>query len=242
MTINTSNTSSPSQLSFFARFKKSFIQEWGTFLLLIFILFAARSIILDWNRIPSGSMEPTIYVGDLVLVNKLAYDLKIPYTTIHLAEWSQPKRGEIVVFNKPGDNQRLIKRVIGIPGDIIEMKHNELIINGQPTGYSLATPLKSDLPKEERNIAIFATEELPNKAHAVMSIPSQPAPRSFGPITVPAGQFFMLGDNRDSSADSRYFGFVPRQQIIGKAEGVIISWDKEHFYKPRFERFFQKLV
>ncbi|WP_202967544.1 signal peptidase I [Legionella brunensis] len=221
---------------------KSLLREWGSFALLIFALFAARSAIADWNRIPSGSMEPTIYVGDLLFVNKLAYDLKIPYTTIHLTEWSDPKQGDIVVFNKPGDGQRLIKRVMGTPGDTIEMKHNVLIVNGHPAAYTPIASNTANLSKEERNLAIFATEQLTNLSHAVMALPSQPALRSFGPIKIPQGQFFMLGDNRDNSADSRYFGLVSRQQIIGRAETVIISWDKENFYKPRFERFLQKLI
>ncbi|WED43873.1 signal peptidase I [Legionella cardiaca] len=224
------------------KFNYSMLREWSSFLFLVLILFAARSAIADWNRIPSGSMEPTIYVGDLILVNKLAYDLKIPYTTIHLAEWANPKQGEIVVFNKPGDGQRLIKRVIGTPGDIIEMKNNVLIVNDHPSTYSPLPPVTAKLPKEEQNLAVFATEQLNQKSHAVMGLPSQPALRSFGPIKIPADQFFLLGDNRDNSADSRYFGFVPRQQIIGRAERVIISWDKEDFYKPRFKRFLQKLI
>src|SRR5688572_2577260 len=89
------------------------IKEWTHLALFALLLFAGRSAIADWNRIPSGSMQPTLYIGDLILVNKLAYDLKIPFTTTHLAQWSNPKRGEIVVFYRPGDALRLIKRVIG---------------------------------------------------------------------------------------------------------------------------------
>lgn len=188
-------------------------------------------------------MEPTLYVGDLILVNKLAYDLKIPFTTTALAQWAEPKRGEIVVFYKPGDGQRLIKRVIGTPGDLIAMKDNQLIINGQQSSYKIdKRPLQYSLPKDEQALALIAIESLAERDHAVMGLPSQPALRTFGPIKVPEGQFLMLGDNRDSSADSRYFGFVPRKQIVGKAERVIVSWDKEAFYKPRFERFFQRLI
>lgn len=219
------------------------VKEWFQFFIFAFCLFAARSAIADWNRIPSSSMEPTLYIGDLILVNKLAYDLKVPFTTKHLIQWSHPKRGEIVVFFKPGDGQRVIKRVIGTPGDIIKMKDNCLIINGQQTTYKIhKQPLRYNLPKDEQNLAIVATESFDNRAHAVMALPPQPALRTFGPIKVPEGQYLVLGDNRDSSADSRYFGFVPRKQIIGRAERVIVSWDKEDFYKPRFKRFLQQLI
>ncbi|MBA3535043.1 MAG: signal peptidase I [Tatlockia sp.] len=221
----------------------SLIKEWGLFLVLVLLLFAGRSAIADWNRIPSGSMEPTLYVGDLILVNKLAYDLKVPFTTTHFAQWANPKRGEIVVFYKPGDGQRLIKRIIGTPGDIVEMKNNLLIINGKQTNYKIdKNPLRYKLPKEEQSLAIVATEYLDKKGHAVMALATQPALRTFGPLKVPEGEFLMLGDSRDNSGDSRYFGFVPRKQIVGRAERVILSWDKDDFYKPRFKRFFQQLV
>lgn len=221
----------------------SLIKEWGLFLILVLLLFAGRSALADWNRIPSSSMEPTLYVGDLILVNKLAYDLKVPFTTRHFVQWANPKRGEIVVFYKPGDGLRLIKRVIGTPGDIIEMKNNRLIINGQLTNYKIdKNPLRYNLPKDEQSSAIIAREYLGKKEHAVMTLSTHPALRTFGPVKVPEGQFLMLGDNRDNSGDSRYFGFVPRKQIVGRAERVILSWDKDDFYKPRFKRFFQPLV
>ena len=222
----------------------STLREWRQLLIFAVLLFAGRSAIADWNRIPSGSMEPTLYVGDLILVNKLAYDLKIPFMTTHLAQWANPKRGEIVVFYKPGDGQRMIKRVIGTPGDLIEMRNNQLIINGHTTTYAVhnTTSLNYSLPNDEQHMAVIATEYLPEKTHAVMGLPTRPAARSFNAIKVPEGQFLMLGDNRDDSADSRYFGFVARDEIVGRAERVIVSWDKEALYKPRFGRFFQQLV
>lgn len=222
---------------------KQIIREWGQFLVFAVLLFAGRSAIADWNRIPSGSMEPTIYVGDLVLVNKLAYDLKIPFTTAHLAEWSNPKRGEIVVFYHPDDGRRMVKRVIGEPGDTIELRNNHLIINGNPVAYQLdEAALTYPLLQEENVSAVVATEYLPEVSHLVMALPSQPALRSFGPIHVPEDQFLMLGDNRDSSADSRYFGLVSRKQVVGRVERVLVSWDKENLYKPRFERFMATLT
>ncbi len=102
---------------------------------LLAALFSVRSAIADWNVVPTGSMKPTIIEGDRIFVNKLAYDLKVPFTTIHIATWSDPKRGEIVVFDSPKDGTRLVKRVVAVPGDTVKLVDNTLIINGQPAQY-----------------------------------------------------------------------------------------------------------
>src|SRR5215813_9061460 len=101
-------------------------------LILTLVIFSIRSSLADWNDVPTGSMKPTIVEGDRVFVNKLAYDLKVPFTTWHLAQWDNPHRGDVVVFYSPHDGQRLVKRVIGLPGDTIELRQNGLVINGQP--------------------------------------------------------------------------------------------------------------
>src|SRR4026208_847663 len=122
-----------------ARFKKSALKFWResakSWLILILVTCIFRSAIADWNDVPTGSMKPTILEGDRVFVNKLAYDLKVPFTTWHLAEWSNPQRGEIVVFFSPRDEVRLVKRVVGVPGDVVELRNNSLILNGQPVEY-----------------------------------------------------------------------------------------------------------
>ena len=123
--------------------KLTFKQKWNHFLrteakpLLItaLVLFAIRSAIADWNDVPTGSMKPTIIEGDRVFVNKLAYDLKVPFTTWHIAQWDNPKHGDIVVFFSPADGQRLVKRVIGLPGDQIELRDNRLLVNDAPVAY-----------------------------------------------------------------------------------------------------------
>src|SRR5579862_9307176 len=99
------------------------------------VVFSVRSSLADWNDVPSGSMKPTILEGDRVWVNKLAYDLKVPFTTWHLAQWGDPQRGDIVVFYSPYDGKRLVKRVIGLPGDLLELRNENLILNGQPVEY-----------------------------------------------------------------------------------------------------------
>src|SRR5436190_3415308 len=99
------------------------------------VLLAARSSLADWNDVPTGSMNPTILEGDRVFINKLAYDLKVPFTTWHIAEWSQPQRGDVVVFFSPKDGQRLVKRVVALPGDTVELRDDVLLINGEPSNY-----------------------------------------------------------------------------------------------------------
>src|SRR5881394_860424 len=117
------------------RVRELWRKEVRPLLILAAILFAIRSSLADWNDVPTGSMKPTIVEGDRVFINKLAYDLKVPFTTWHLAEWSNPKRGDIVVFYSPHDGKRLVKRVVGLPGDLIELRNEKLIINGDPVEY-----------------------------------------------------------------------------------------------------------
>src|SRR5579864_9537861 len=119
--------------------------ELRSILIIALVVFSIRSSLADWNDVPTGSMKPTILEGDRVVVNKLAYDLKVPFTTWHLAEWNNPHRGEIVVFFSPKDGTRLVKRVIGQPGDTIQLRQDRLIINGEPVQYqSIAQELLRD--------------------------------------------------------------------------------------------------
>jgi signal peptidase I len=211
-------------------------------LTLILITCALRSSLADWNQVPTGSMKPTILEGDRIWVNKLAYDLKIPFTTWRLAQWDNPKRGDIVVCFSPADEKRLVKRVIGLPGDTIEMRSNQLIVNGEPLRYKTAAwSMSTDSPPLASS-PITATEILGDHPHAVMSLPEKPARRSFGPLQVPTGQYFLIGDNRDNSFDSRYFGPVARYRIVGRATDVVLSFDPEHHYWPRWKRFFTSLI
>src|SRR6478735_1290024 len=137
-------------------------------LILAAILFSIRSSLADWNDVPTGSMKPTILEGDRVFVNKLAYDLKVPFTTWHLAEWSNPKRGDIVVFYSPYNGQRLVKRVIGLPGDTVEMRNELLVLNGQPVEYGpIPDELLRDVSSEDRASHLFSTEQLPGQTHSV---------------------------------------------------------------------------
>jgi signal peptidase I len=211
-------------------------------LILALIMFSIRSSLADWNDVPTGSMKPTILEGDRVFVNKLAYDLKVPFTTWHIAEWSNPQRGDIVVFFSPKDGTRLVKRVIGLPGDTVELRNEQLVINGQPVDYTTLDPkIPGQLSEPERARSLFATEKLPARPHAVMAINGVQAIRTFGPVHVAEGHYFMMGDNRDNSFDSRYFGTVDRSQIVGRASSVVLSSDKSNNWLPRWGRTFSSL-
>ena len=201
------------------------------------VLTAFRSAVADWNDVPSGSMRPTILEGDRIFVNKLAYDLKVPYTTWRVATWAAPRRNEVVVFYSPEDGSRLVKRLIGEPGDVVEMRGERLIINGVSVSYAPLDPgVTRQIPAGERRGNQYAWEQFGGIKHAVMATPALPAMRSFGPVRVPEGQYLVLGDNRDNSKDSRYIGFVPREKIVGRAEGVALSVDPQHHYLPRWGR------
>jgi signal peptidase I len=211
-------------------------------LILAVVLFSLRSSLADWNDVPTGSMKPTILEGDRVFVNKVAYDLKIPFTTRHLAQWSNPQRGDIVVFYSPHDGMRLVKRVVGIPGDRIELRNNELILNGAPVEYQpIAEELLRHVTDADRASHLFAAEQLPGQSHPVAAYPGVRARRNFGPYEVPAGHYFMMGDNRDDSFDSRYYGPVERKRIVGQATAVVMSFDKQQHWSPRWQRFFSSL-
>ncbi|MBV1878067.1 MAG: signal peptidase I [Pseudomonadales bacterium] len=217
--------------------------EWRMLIIFLLVMVLFRSAIADWNQIPSGSMKPTILEGDRIVVNKLAYDLKVPFTSWCLAEWGDPKRGEIVTFYSPHDEKLLIKRVIGVPGDVIKMHNNELFINNQPAEYNqLNDAVVNQLDHYQRNNHHFFIEKYGNLEHAVMLRPSTPNKfNSFGPTKIPHGQYLMLGDNRDNSKDSRLIGLISRDRITGRAHTIAFSVDYEAYYLPRIDRFIRPL-
>jgi len=203
--------------------------------LAVFLVLMAifRSALADWNVVPTGSMKPTIVEGDRILVNKLAYDLKIPLTHISLHRFADPMRGDIVVFDSRAAATRLVKRVIGLPGDTVQMRDNRLTINGIAARYSGI---------EYEPDATFAIESYLNMSHRIELAPAGASRFStFGPVTVPRDHYLVLGDNRDNSADSRYYGFIPRDEIVGNAKTVVLSLDYDDYYIPRADRFLRPL-
>jgi signal peptidase I len=215
--------------------KKKVFYEARVFLLMLLVISSLRSALADWNDVPTGSMKPTIEEGDRVVVNKLAYDLKIPFTMVELMRWSDPRRGDVVVLFSPADGVRLVKRVVALPGDTIEMRDNQLLVNGKAAVWKPAGQRED----EEQGSSFIVEETLNGRTHAVMFTPQIPATRSFGPIVVPPGRYFVMGDNRDNSNDSRFIGMIERRRIVGKATAVAFSLDRSHWYRPRFRRFFK---
>ena len=142
----------------------------------------------------------------------------------------------------PEDNVRLVKRVVGKPGDTVEMRRNTLFLNGRPLQYSQTDHNYAEqIPQKHAAGSQFAIENLDRTSHPVMTVPNVLARRDFGPVVIPEGQYFVLGDNRDLSRDSRYFGLVPRESILGRARAVLLSFDITDKYQPRIDRFFTGL-
>ncbi len=160
----------------------------------------------------------------------------MPFTDISLHRLGEPRRGDIVTFSSPKDGTRLIKRVVAVPGDLIEMRDEVLYVNGTAAEYSHFSAAREQLGAGVAVAATRATERLGDSSRRVQFLPGVGARRSFGPLAVPAQQYFMLGDNRDDSADSRYIGFVPRRLIIGRAQRVLVSADITGDWLPRLSR------
>ena len=196
-----------------------------------------RTAVADWNPIPSGSMRPTLLEGDVVLVNRLAYDLKLPLTDVVLAHLSDPQRGDVVTFSSPRDGMRLIKRIAALPGDTVEMRDEVLYLNGEAARYEAPEAVTETLTELGAQVpATRWTEHLQGHERRVQWLQGVTAHRSFSPVTVPQGEYLVLGDNRDNSVDSRYLGFVPRHLLIGQARRVLVSVDILANWAPRLGR------
>jgi signal peptidase I len=202
-----------------------------------------RSAWADWVSVPTGSMNPTIIEGDRVLVDKHAFGLRVPFTLIHLTSGEDPVRGEIVVFDSPKDGTSLVKRVVGVPGDTVALDGERLLVNGKPASYTDGdtSTLHSLLAETAALNPMVLREQGLGADHNILLLPGRMGLAPFGPTTVPPGMYVMLGDNRDNSADSRFFGFVPRRNIVGRATRVVMSFNPEHYYIPRRDRFLTPL-
>ncbi len=220
---------------------KGFIRANKGFILFLCLFGVFRTAVADWNPVPSGSMRPNLLEGDVVFVNRLAFDVKLPLTDTIVAHTGEPQRGDVVTFISPKDGTRLIKRLVALPGDVVEMRNELLIINGQQARYDSLQQVMEPAGKGQVP-ALRISETVDGHARRVQFIPQVNTPaRNFGPVTVPPDQYMMLGDNRDNSADSRYIGFVPRNLLIGRAERVLVSADILDNWGPRFDRFGKSL-
>ena len=184
--------------------KKSVFREYAEAIIIAVVLaLFIRTFVIQAFKIPSGSMLPTLQIGDHLLVNKFLYGIRVPFTGKLLVSFKDPKHGDVVVFRFPEDRKiDYIKRVIGVPGDKVEIKNKALLINGT----------KIDDPHGHFTSA--------------KNLPSAMSPKdNFGPITVPEDKIFVMGDNRDNSYDSRFWGYVDQKDILGKAIIIYWSWD-----------------
>jgi signal peptidase I len=181
--------------------RKSTLREYAeAFALAIVLALTIRTFVVQAFKIPSGSMIPTLSIGDHILVNKFLYGIKLPFTDAIIVPVSSPRHGDIIVFKYPEDESKdFIKRVVGTPGDVVEVRNKEVYVNGA----------RVDDPRVQHT----DREIQPNKRD------------HFGPVTVPPGSYFVMGDNRDQSLDSRFWGFVKENKIRGKAFLIYWSWD-----------------
>src|SRR5512138_2282771 len=188
--------------------KKHIVREYAeSIVIAILLALIIRTFLVQAFKIPSGSMEDTLAIGDHILVNKFLYGTMIPFTDKRVLTIREPKRGDVVVFEYPEDPSKdFIKRVVGLPGDVVEGRDKKIFVNDKPY-------------------------ENPHEVHKEKEvIPKAQNPRdSFGPVTVPAGSYFVMGDNRDRSYDSRFWGFVKNDKLKGLAFIKYWSWDSEKF-------------
>ncbi len=213
--------------------RRALAREWARALLLALLIVAPfRSAVADWNDVPTGSMRPTIEVGDRIVVDKRAYGLRVPFTTIRITEGSAPERGDVVVLLSPVDGTRLVKRVAAVPGDLVELRAGRLWIDGEPAAYEAL-----GLDAEGARVLLESVE---GREHRVRYERGGAALRDLGPLRIPPDRFLVLGDNRDASADSRVFGLVERDAILGRAVAVAFSLDLDA-WRVRWDRWFEPL-
>ena len=224
--------------------KEPLLTEYSrSFFPVILIVFLLRSFLVEPFRIPSGSMMPTLLVGDFILVNKYTYGIRLPVINKKIIALGNPQRGDVMVFRYPQDpSLDYIKRVIGLPGDKVDYHDKKLTINGQPLEYRPDGTYSYEKPGLNFITANLVHEKLGGKSHIAMVEPDAPSilPDQIMPFQhqgncayddrgftcrVPQGEYFMMGDNRDGSNDSRYWGFVPDKNIVGKAFFIWLNLD-----------------
>ena len=202
--------------------KSKLFEYASAFLPVLAVVLCVRSFLYEPYRIPSGSMKPTLEIGDFIFVNKFAYGLRVPITNTRFIDIGSPERGDVLVFKLPSDSSaNFIKRLVGLPGDVIDYRGKRLRINGELVQMSNPVPLDPGSPFSVRK----AEEILGDAKHDVYFIPGQRGREDI--FTVPHGHYFVMGDNRDNSRDSRYpgVGFIPEDRLVGRAERIWFNWD-----------------
>ncbi|MCS5591548.1 MAG: signal peptidase I [Gammaproteobacteria bacterium] len=208
------------------------IVQWSIeFFPILILVIVFRGFVFEPFRVPSNSMMPTLLTGDFIIVNKFDYGLRLPITNTKLVEFSTPDRGDIVVFRYPNYERNdsysgvdFIKRVIGLPGDVISYQGDKLTLNGEAVDYNKIGSYKGVDSGRAMSGYNHVREQLEGANHDVLLSTIRPSPQ-FPEITVPEGHYFVMGDNRSNSGDSRAWGYVPESYVIGKAVGVWMHWD-----------------
>jgi len=219
--------------------RATLLKDLRQLLIMAAVILTGRSVLADWYVVPTGSMKPTIMEGDRVFVWKSAYQFRVPFSRIRLFKTGVPVRGDVVVVRNPdGGSVPFVKRLIGLPGDKIELKNEMLYVNGKPQSVRFLPERTGD----DGEPVLFGTEELDGRTHPVRILPDRPALRTFGPITVPEDEVFLMGDNRDESRDGRFFGTRPVSDLLGRGVGVMWSWNQEFMKGPRWNRFGRKFI
>jgi signal peptidase I len=197
------NTSAPNP----APAKSKLRENIEAIIIAVILALFIRTFIIQAFKIPSGSMIPTLQIGDHILVNKFIFGIKVPFLNYTVIPISEPKHGDIIVFEYPVETDKdFIKRVVGVPGDVIQVKNKQVFVNNQPLDHD------------------------PGVHSDPHVIPGQVNPRdNFGPERVPKNKYFVMGDNRDNSYDSRFWGFVDETDVLGKALIIYWSWDSDNF-------------
>lgn len=210
-----------------AQGKEPLLVEYArSFFPVLLVVLLLRSFVAEPFRIPSGSMMPTLEVGDFILVNKFAYGIRLPVLRTKVMEIGEPARGEVVVFKYPQQPEvDYIKRVIGLPGDRIRYQNKQLFINGEAVALKDLGVYPGDGPQGRMLGARMLEEDLQGVVHTILQRPEADGPE--GEVVVPAGQYFVMGDNRDNSNDSRYWGFVPEENLVGRAMLIWMHFDGE---------------
>ncbi|MDH4273733.1 MAG: signal peptidase I [Gammaproteobacteria bacterium] len=205
--------------------KEPVIVEYAkSFFPVILAVLLLRGFLVEPFRIPSGSMIPTLLVGDFILVNKYAYGLRLPVTNTKILDIGLPQRGDVVVFRFPRDPSiDYIKRVIGLPGDVITYHNKTIFVNGNPISYDRIGQYRSDATGLPVPQADEYLEHLNDVNHRILLDDTRPSMEV--QVRVPEGQYFMMGDNRDNSNDSRYWGTVPEENLVGRAFLIWMNWD-----------------
>ncbi|ETX10683.1 signal peptidase [Marinomonas ushuaiensis DSM 15871] len=209
-----------------------FVAEVKSYFVIIAVIFCLRSFVVEPFQIPSGSMLPTLKIGDFILVNKFDYGIRLPVLNTTIIPTTQPERGDVVVFKYPLDpSLNYIKRLIGLPGDQVSYHNKVLTVNGQQVSKDLLSKLSISLNPSREPVELF-NENIGGIEHEIYN--SYRNTPHEGDWVVPEGHYFVMGDNRDNSADSRFWGFVPEENMKGRAFYVWLHWD-EFFSIPSFK-------